>query len=48
MPCGRTYPRIDVIMGRSDDLFKVKGVNMFPAQVEEVLKSEGLVEPEIK
>lgn len=38
-PCGRAYPRIDVIMGRSDDLFKVKGVNMFPAQVEEILKS---------
>ena len=38
-PCGRKYPRIDVIMGRSDDLFKVKGVNMFPAQVEEVLKA---------
>lgn len=37
-PCGRSYPRIDTIMGRSDDLFKVKGVNMFPAQVEEVLK----------
>lgn len=38
-PCGRSYPRIDAIMGRSDDLFKVKGVNMFPAQVEEVLRS---------
>ena len=38
-PCGCKYPRIDVIMGRSDDLFKVKGVNMFPAQVEEVLKA---------
>ena len=37
-PCGRSYPRIDAIMGRSDDLFKVKGVNMFPAQVEEVLR----------
>ena len=37
--CGRKYPRIDVIMGRSDDLFKVKGVNMFPAQIEDVLKA---------
>ena len=38
-PCGRDYPRIDVIMGRSDDLFKVKGVNMYPAQVEEILRA---------
>lgn len=38
-PCGCKYPRIDVITGRSDDLFKVKGVNMFPAQIEEVLQT---------
>lgn len=38
-PCGSTYPRIDTIVGRSDDLFKVKGVNMYPAQAEEILKS---------
>ncbi len=36
--CGRCYPRIDIIKGRSDDMFKVRGVNMFPAQVEELLK----------
>lgn len=36
--CGRSYPRIDIIKGRSDDMFKVHGVNMFPSQVEEVLK----------
>ncbi len=36
--CGRCYPRIDVIKGRSDDMFKVRGVNMFPSQVEELLK----------
>jgi len=35
--CGRTYPRLDIIKGRSDDMFKVRGVNMFPSQVEEVL-----------
>ena len=39
--CGRTYPRLDIIKGRSDDMFKVHGVNMFPSQVEEVL---GLVD----
>ena len=36
--CGRSYPRIDTIKGRSDDMFKVHGVNMFPSQVEEILK----------
>ncbi len=36
--CGRKYPRIDVIKGRSDDMFKVRGVNMFPSQVEDILR----------
>lgn len=36
--CGRSYPRIDMIQGRSDDMFKVHGVNMFPGQVEEILQ----------
>ena len=35
--CGRHYPRLDTIKGRSDDMFKVHGVNMFPSQVEEIL-----------
>ena len=38
-PCGRKYPRLDIIKGRSDDMFKVHGVNMFPSQVEEILGS---------
>ncbi len=37
-PCGRKLPRIDVILGRTDDMVKVKGVNIYPGQVEEVLK----------
>lgn len=37
--CGCKYPRIDIIKGRSDDMFKVHGVNMFPSQVEEVLRA---------
>lgn len=36
--CGSHYPRIDVLIGRTDDMVKVKGVNMFPAQIEEVIK----------
>ena len=35
--CGRGYPRIDVIMGRTDDMMKIKGVNVFPSQIEEIL-----------
>lgn len=37
-PCGRTYPRIDIIAGRTDDMVKVKGVNIFPGQVDDLLK----------
>ena len=37
--CGCSYPRIDIIKGRSDDMFKVHGVNMFPSQVEEILQN---------
>lgn len=35
--CGRTHVRMDKIMGRSDDMFKIKGVNVFPSQIESVL-----------
>jgi len=38
-PCGSPYPRHDRIMGRTDDMIKVKGVNIFPSQVVEVLQS---------
>ena len=38
-PCGSKFPRIDVIAGRSDDMMKIKGVNVFPKQIEEVLAS---------
>jgi len=35
--CGRTHKRIDRITGRTDDMFIVKGCNVFPMQVEAVL-----------
>jgi phenylacetate-CoA ligase len=35
--CGRTTARIMKIMGRSDDMLIVRGVNVFPSQIEEVL-----------
>ena len=36
-PCGRTHYRIDRLKGRSDDMFIVKGVNIFPMQIEKIL-----------
>ena len=36
-PCGRTHRRIDRMKGRTDDMFIVKGVNIFPMQIEKVL-----------
>lgn len=38
-PCGRSYPRITQIMGRSDDMVKVKGNIIFPSTIEDVIKS---------
>lgn len=35
--CGRTMARMDKIKGRSDDMLKIKGVNVFPSQIESVL-----------
>ncbi len=37
--CGREYPRIDTIEGRTDDMVKIKGVNLFPSQIEEILQT---------
>ncbi len=36
-PCGRTHRRLDRLKGRSDDMFIVKGVNIFPMQIEKIL-----------
>jgi len=38
--CGHNeHPRIDTITGRSDDMMKIHGVNVFPAQIEEILST---------
>ncbi len=37
-PCGSRYPRIDTLIGRTDDMVKIKGVNIFPAQIDEILR----------
>lgn len=36
--CGLKYPRIDTLIGRTDDMIKVKGTNIFPAQIDEILR----------
>ena len=36
-PCGRNHKRIDRMKGRSDDMIVLRGVNIFPIQIEEVL-----------
>jgi phenylacetate-CoA ligase len=44
-PCGRTSVKMHRILGRTDDMLIIRGVNVFPSQVEQVLiKAEG-VEP---
>ncbi|NCB82577.1 MAG: phenylacetate--CoA ligase family protein, partial [Bacilli bacterium] len=41
--CGRTIGRIESIVGRSDDMLLINGVNVFPSQIEHVLsKQEGI------
>ena len=42
---GHRHPRIDTLTGRTDDMFKVKGCNIFPGRVEEVIAAtDGHVE----
>ena len=38
-PCGRTHRRIARIMGRTDDMLIINGINVFPSQIEEVIMS---------
>ncbi|MBR5783464.1 MAG: phenylacetate--CoA ligase [Clostridia bacterium] len=40
-PCGRTHVKMSKPMGRSDDMLIVKGVNVFPSQIEAVLIEQG-------
>lgn len=41
--CGRTFARMNRIMGRSDDMLIIRGVNVFPSQIESILlETEGL------
>lgn len=43
--CGRTLARMEKILGRTDDMLIVRGVNVFPSQIERVLLEFGELEP---
>ena len=43
--CGRTHVRMEKVSGRTDDMLIIRGVNVFPSQVESVLLEIGEVEP---
>ncbi|MDI3537156.1 MAG: phenylacetate--CoA ligase family protein [Eubacteriaceae bacterium] len=43
--CGRTHLRISRLQGRTDDMLIIRGVNVFPTQIESVLLEIGEVEP---
>ena len=41
--CGRTHARMEKVQGRSDDMLKIRGVNVFPSQIESVMANiEGI------
>lgn len=44
-PCGRTHVRMQKVLGRSDDMLIVRGVNVFPSAIETILLSIPGVEP---
>jgi phenylacetate-CoA ligase len=44
-PCGRTHHRIARISGRTDDMLIIRGVNVFPTQIESALLAAGDVQP---
>ncbi|HTZ19220.1 MAG TPA: phenylacetate--CoA ligase [Dissulfurispiraceae bacterium] len=44
-PCGRTFVKMGKVMGRTDDMIKIRGTNIFPSQVEAVLSEIEGTEP---
>lgn len=44
-PCGRTHQKIARFVGRTDDMLVIRGVNVFPSQIEEVLLRINQTEP---
>ena len=44
-PCGRTFARISKVLGRTDDMMIIRGVNVFPSQIEHALLGVSGLEP---
>ena len=44
-PCGRTSARMSKVKGRSDDMLIIKGVNVYPSQIESVLVGMDHISP---
>jgi len=44
-PCGRTHVRMHKVLGRTDDMLVIRGVNVFPSQIESILVNIGETEP---
>ncbi len=44
-PCGRTHARMDKVRARSDDMLIIRGTNVFPSQIEDVLTKVDEVTP---
>ncbi len=44
-PCGRTHVRMSRVMGRTDDMLIIRGVNVFPSQIEHALLQVQGIEP---
>jgi phenylacetate-CoA ligase len=44
-PCGRTHIRMDKASGRTDDMLKIRGVNVFPSQIESVVMTFAQIAP---
>ena len=44
-PCGRTFARHSRVYARTDDMFIIRGINIFPSQVEDVLMEIEGIEP---
>lgn len=47
-PCGRTHARMEKVSGRTDDMLIIRGVNIFPSQVESVLMEIDGVGPQFQ
>ncbi|MFA7149851.1 MAG: phenylacetate--CoA ligase, partial [Candidatus Methanomethylophilaceae archaeon] len=44
-PCGRTHPRLQRLSGRTDDMMVVRGINVFPSQIESVIGEMPFLSP---